>query len=139
MHEKKNLIYICILIHTRKDYKMAINPVNFLKELQGYTQDNCNFDMIQAGLGYSLVGDCLDFDHWLMLTNACKNKDFQSLQTAIKEILPFYAMVYGYLDSPATAEQWHNALYGNGRNSTIKRKAIKKMYQAYKDILGKDE
>lgn len=118
---------------------MAINPVNFLKELQGTAEDKFNPTMIELGLSYSLVGDCLDFDHWLMLTNACKNKDFQSLQTAIKEILPFYAMVYGYLDSPATAEQWYQALYGNGRNSTIKRKAIKKMYQAYKDILGKDE
>lgn len=118
---------------------MAINPVNFLKELQGYTKEKCNFDIIQAGLHFSLVGDCLEQDQWVIFNNCCINKDYETMQSTINEILPFYACVSGILDNPATAEQWYNSLYGQGRNSTIKRKLIRKMYQSYQDILRKDD
>jgi len=109
---------------------MAINPLNFIRELRKTTEDKFNFSQVENALGYSPVGDSINLDHWQKIAKLCGNKDYAGLQVFLTAIEPYYLILWAFLDKPRTTEEWSRQLWNEGRKSTSRRRVINKIDEA---------
>src|SRR4030067_3357644 len=103
---------------------MAVNPLNFVRQLRKTPEDKFNFALVINALGYSPVGDTLKLDHWQGINKFCEDKNYAGLQVFLTAIEPYYLILWAFLDKPRTTEEWTRKMYSEGKKSTSRRKVI---------------